>query len=137
MTGDVPELTDLPPGLKAAMDLWEHIAAFAWGQFLQEDRGVVLVTEDDLLAAAQAMRSGQAVELQLSYVAAREIPKGDDFLHVISSYDPQRQIVLLIGRPSGGGAEQDEQLYVLEANENGRPLPRTCFEAMQGDTPPD
>jgi hypothetical protein len=130
MTDDAPELTDLPPALHAAMELWERLAAFAWGQSLALDRGVVIVREEDLLAAALAKRAGQPVELPLGFVPVKDVPSGDDFLHAISKYDVKRQVVLLVGRPGKDGAEDDEQLFVLEASEHGRPLPEACFEAM-------
>lgn len=126
----VPELTDVPPALQAAIELWEHLAAFAWAETLAYGRGILLAREAELLAAAQAKQVGRPVEMPLSFVPMLEVPSGDDFLHVISKYDVKRQIVLLVGREGRKGAEDDEQLFVLEANEKGRPLPEQCLNMM-------
>lgn len=131
MSNDLPELTDVPAPLASAMALWEHLAAYAWEQTIALGRGVVLVGEEDLLCGAQAKARGESISLPLGFVPMVEIPSGDDFLHIIRSYDVKRQVVLLVGRAERKGAEDDEQLFVLEANEAGRPLPEDCFFAMQ------
>lgn len=129
---NVPELTDVPPPLSAAIRLWEHIAAYAWEQTLALGRGVVLVGEEGLLAAGEAKARREPVILPLGFVPMLEVPSGDDFLQIISQYDVKRQVVLLVGRRGKEGAEDDEQLFVLESSEQGgRPVPEECFYSMQ------
>ena len=46
----------------------------------------------------------------MNYIAADDVPAGDDFRTLMLSHDPSRQVVLIIG---GGGA--DEIAIVVEA----------------------
>lgn len=118
------------PALKAAIDLWETLAAFAWEQMLAHGRGVVLAREDDLRQAQQRKADGSEFELSLGYVSMQQVPAGDDFLKIIAEYDLRKQIVLLVERSGASGGEDDEQLFVLEAGEQGKPSPEECFYAM-------
>lgn len=118
--------------ITAAITLWEHLAAFAWEQFISSGRGVVLMEEQALTRAAEAARSNSpplAAQIGPGYVCVRDVPPSDDFAPIIAEYNPQRQIALLVR-----GSDEDERLYVLETSErHGRPTPRECFEARQSD----
>lgn len=131
MSDSATHIDDLSPQLRAAITLWEPLAAYAWEQTLTFGRGVVVLQQDEMMDAAEAMREGQPISLTPGFVPMQEVPSGDDFLQIIAGYDVKKQIVLLIGRSDRDGAEDDEQLIVLEANESGRPLPEECFYARQ------
>jgi hypothetical protein len=120
--------------LRAAIALWDSIAAFAWEQSLALGRGVVLAQGEQLIAAQQQQSTDEAVTLPLGYVPMLDVPSGDDFLQIIANYDMTRQIVLLIGTVDRAGGEDDEQLLVLEASEDGgRATPEECFYTRQRD----
>lgn len=130
------ESCDPDPHMATAVSLWETLAAFAWEQFITNGRGVVLIEQPALDAAAMRARSGAAVsatEIDPGYVCVRDVPPSDDFAPIIAEYEPQRQIVLLL-RLKGG----DERLYVLETSErHQRPTPRECFESLPHRDQPD
>lgn len=111
------------------MTLWEHLAAFAWEQHLTEGKGVVLADHDELLAAAEQVRGGESSALSLGYVGASEVPPGDDFLKIILESDPKKHVLLLV-RHDDNEREEDEQLYVLEPADSGRPSPRECYRQI-------
>jgi len=116
--------------IAAAIAVWEPLAAFAWGQFISNGRGVVLLEQSSLSAAAEKARQGESIaidELDPGYVCARDVPPSDDFAPIIAEYDPNRQIALLV-RPERG----DERLYILETSElHQRPTPRECFDSLR------
>jgi hypothetical protein len=97
------------------MRRWEHIARFAWAAVQREGRGVVLVDRSDLLA------DDDDGPVPLGFVPATHIPRGDDFATIIQSYDPLRQVALLVGGTGG-----EEQLLVLEPADASRPGPPDC-----------
>lgn len=111
------------------MTLWEHLAAFAWEQHLTEGKGVVLAEHDELLAAAARVSKGESSSLWLGYIGASEVPPGDDFLKIILESDPKKQVLLLV-RHGESDREEDEQLYLLEPAESGRPSPQECYRQI-------
>ena len=104
------------PALRTALDAWERLAAFGWREHQIKGRGVVVINRRDLLAnAANARR------LPLSYVPLDHIPAGDDVGPLVRDYDPNNQIVLLVGERVG-----DEQIYVMASDAQTRPVPAQC-----------
>jgi hypothetical protein len=123
--------------LRAAIELWEEAAAFAWDQFLALGRGVVLIDQEELFAAQRIKAGGGTAEPTLAYVPLTHIPPGADFRRPILEYDPRRQIVLLVRSIDGDEAGADDgsdtadlRLYVIEASEQGRPTPEKCVKGQ-------
>jgi hypothetical protein len=112
---------------RAAAGLWTWLAAFAWAHYEAAGRGAVLVQRDELHAAyAQHQRDEQPI-MSPSYFLAEHVPKGEDFRAVLMQYDPQREIVLIVG-----GHEQDEVLLRLSCEHGDRPTPQACCETVRG-----
>ncbi|HRP62940.1 MAG TPA: hypothetical protein PK400_06590 [Phycisphaerales bacterium] len=113
------------PILNAAMALWEPLAAFAWDCYLVCGPGVLVVDEQTLLLTAAQHEAGRSVPIQPGYAPLTDIPPGDDFIRIVKTYNPRRQIVLMV--IAGEADSMREQLLVLEAGDGGRPTPPECF----------
>lgn len=128
MTSELERGADAPMGRaiddvqRAAMALWDDLAAYAWSAFCRSGRGVVLIDRADLSAAART--GGPAPPL--SYVPVGLIPSGDDFASIISRYDPRREVALLVGDQGG-----DEQLLVLSPAGRDRRAPADFTDAIR------
>lgn len=119
--------------LEAATELWEHLAAFAWDQFVTFGRGVVLMRASDLFAARGALCAGKSPppDFAPGFVPLTHIPPGDDFRALIGSLNPREQLALLVQRDDDSDAENREQLYVLETAGSARLPPEECYFAQQ------
>lgn len=115
------------PTLKAAMALWEPLAAFAWDCYLVCGPGVIVIDRQTLLLAAAQHETGRPATIQPGYAPLTDIPPGDDFIHVVKTYNPRKQIVLMV--VAGESDSMEEHLLVLEAGEGGRPTPPECFQS--------
>ena len=96
------------PEINAAMRLWTELSAFARESWRLSGRGAVLMERTLLLDHA----SGDPVP-PLNYIAAEDVPTGDDFRTLMLQYEPERQVVLILG---GGGSE--ELALVIEQAES-------------------
>ena len=95
------------PEITAAMRLWAELFSFARASWELSGRGAVLMERTVRLAHAP----GEPVP-SMNYIAAEDVPTGDDFRALMLQYDPSRQIVLILG---GSGA--DELAMVIEQAE--------------------
>ena len=86
------------PAVRAAMRLWESLAALAWEEYRRLGRGLLVVDRDDLLAAHTRHDREAAAERIATYFPADGVPRGDDYRGVLEQYDPRTQILVLIGR---------------------------------------
>ena len=110
---------DLPPDLRAALDLWEPLAARAWAHHQQAGRGMLIVTRAQLEAARAA---AGAFDVEPTWFPITHMPPKDDYHAVVRDHDPDHEIVLLVGE-----SDADEQLYVIRADPTrARPTPPTC-----------
>ncbi|MCH2132329.1 MAG: hypothetical protein MK116_01135 [Phycisphaerales bacterium] len=111
--------------IDAASANWDRIAEFAWKSYRLGGPGAVLVLGEDLLRAGlEAGPGGESSPaegglLPMNYFAREDIPPGDDFRSLMDTYDPETQVVLMVGSPEG------EQVLVLEARDGGRRPPRS------------
>ena len=81
---------------------WRDFAAFAWGKYVSEGRGAVVV---DL---AKATKSGGSLQVPTYYVAERSerlSQRGgwpnDEVAEVIREYDPEQDVVFIFVRLDG------------------------------------
>ena len=95
------------PEIEAATALWPELSAFARDSHALSGRGAVLIERASLL---DPERAGECPVM--NYIAADDVPSGDDFRTLMLNHDPERQVVLIIG---GGGAE--EIAIVVEAGD--------------------
>ncbi|MCA9291216.1 MAG: hypothetical protein KDA25_08805 [Phycisphaerales bacterium] len=114
--------------LDAVSDLWDDLAAFAWHRHSIQGRGVVVCWDDDLYAAAESVRRGEAAFPNVSYVPIAAVPPGDDYRAIMSDYEPARQILVLVAAE----ADESEELFLFEAS-GDRPAPEACFESRAAD----
>ena len=96
------------PEIAAAMRLWSELSTFAMDSWRLSGRGAVLMERALLLDHAP----GDPVP-PLNYIAAEDVPPGDDFRTLMLQYEPERQVVLILG---GGGSE--ELALVIEQAES-------------------
>lgn len=101
--------------IEAASACWDEIAAFAWKSYQLSGRGAVLVLAGDLHSAAERQ---PGVPLTMNYFAQEDVPAGDDFRSLMGTYEPQTQVMLMIG-----DQEQGEQVLILEATDGQRARP--------------
>ena len=104
----------------------ELIAAYSWGHYLAEGRGMVIVYEEDFIHADAPQLKG----LRFAYAA-----KGGDLLHKVSghfkekewgwmdTYDPDEKAILIVLREGGGTSG-----YLI----GGRMKPSECFARTVG-----
>ncbi|MBG82961.1 MAG: hypothetical protein CMJ40_00270 [Phycisphaerae bacterium] len=107
---------DLTNLISSASACWNQIARFSWDSYRLSGRGAVLVLGQDLVAAA-ASDVGEAV-LPMNYFAREDVPSGDDFRSLMDTYEPESQVMLMIG-----GLEDGEQVMILEASDGQRARP--------------
>jgi len=119
-----PELPDQATReeIAAAVLLWDHLAAFAWGHARQSGRGALLLHRDQLLTAAERKLAGKTFPLMPTFLAAADIPRGDDFRPRIAAADPAQSIMLIVARA------QDEAVLLELQTPGTRPTPPACFE---------
>ncbi|MCH2149045.1 MAG: hypothetical protein MK095_06380 [Phycisphaerales bacterium] len=91
------------PEVEAAMALWPVLLPFAQQSHELSGPGAVLMERARLL---EPEGDGPV----MNYIAAEDVPAGDDFRPLMLQYDPARQVVLILG---GAGAA-DELVLVLE-----------------------
>ena len=70
----------------------------------------------DLVAAAES-DPDEAV-LPMNYFAREDVPSGDDFRSLMDNYQPESQVMLMIG-----GLADGEQVMILEASDGQRVRP--------------
>ncbi len=124
------ETGKLDPEVRAAIDLWTPLAAAAWERYLAHGPGVLLIGRDELLAAharrgEDGDEDGPRVVLP-GFVPLSMIPRGDDFRPLLATYDPTRQVMLLVRDPDGA-----ERMVTLEADGVTRPTPEACYRARE------
>ena len=90
--------------IEAATAMWPVLWSFAQDSHALSGRGAVLMERESLLDPGRG--GGHPV---MNYIAAEDVPAGDDFRALMLSHDPSSQVVLIIG---GGGA--DEIAIVVE-----------------------
>jgi len=113
---------------RAAAALWKWLAAVAWAHYESAGRGALLVRRDELHNAyAQQQRHEQPI-MNPTYFLAEHVPKGEDFRAVLMQYDPQREIVLIVG-----GDERDEVLLRLSCEQRDRATPKACCEQVKNE----
>ena len=110
--------------ISAATALWEHLAARAWGQYQARGRGVLLLEHDQLQAAHSQLQDDTPITIEPDFLPATFIPRGDDFRHVLTTYDPERMVMLLVREADGS-----DTLLALECAD--RTSPAACFEAWR------
>jgi hypothetical protein len=98
---------DVPgPDVEAAMARWPMLHEFARRSHELAGPGAVLMERS-------ALRSAKADEdVPMNYIAAEDVPSGDDFRPLMLQIDPERQLMLILG---GDGIE--ETVLVLERNQ--------------------
>ena len=82
---------------------------------------VLLLDEGELHAAHARARAAEPVDLGPTYLPAAHVPRGDDFLPLLRTYDPARQVLLLVRAADG-----EERLFALTADGDTRPAPAVC-----------
>jgi hypothetical protein len=94
---------DTPEGhQKMLRSEWREFAAFAWGKYLSEGRGAVVVN------FRRGKQSGSRLQIPTSYVAD-ESPRlaklggwpGEDIAQIVRQYDPQQEVLFLFLRLDG------------------------------------
>ena len=97
---------DPGPDVEAAMARWPSLHEFARRSHELSGPGAVLVERD-------ALRSTPVEdELPMNYIAAGDVPAGDDFRPLMLRIEPHRQVMLILG-----GDGLDETVLVLERNQ--------------------
>lgn len=91
--------------IRAASALWPVLLAFAQDSSRLSGRGAVLMEREELLK-----QDTEAGHPAMNYIAAADVPAGDDFRTLMLNYDPDRQVVLILG-----GAGIEEIAIVVEA----------------------
>lgn len=109
---------------KAATTLWPELAAFAWAHYRISGRGLTMVRRTELLQAADAKKQGGSPVLSPSWFLAEHAPPGDDYRPVMREYDPDTEILLLVG----GDDPEDEALLRLRCDDAARPRPEAAYE---------
>jgi len=94
------------PEVEAAMARWPQLHDFARRSHALSGPGAVLVERRTLLSA------GDEDVIPMNYVAAQDVPSGDDFRPLMLQIDPERQLMLILG-----GDGLDETVLVLERNQ--------------------
>jgi hypothetical protein len=81
---------------------WRDFAAFAWGKYLKEGRGAIVV---DLIKAS---KSGESLQVPSYYVAeaSERLSKlggwpNPDIADVVNEYDPEQDVVFIFLRLDG------------------------------------
>jgi hypothetical protein len=81
---------------------WSDFAAFAWGKYLSEGRGAVVV---DLM---KALKSGEKLQVPTYYVAdgSERLSKrggwpNEEIADVVKEYDPEQDVVFIFLRLDG------------------------------------
>jgi hypothetical protein len=100
--------TEPSPEITAAMRLWTELSTFAAESWRLSGRGAVLMERTVLLAHAP----GDPVP-PLNYISAEDVPAGDDFRTLMLQYEPERQVVLILG-----GGDSGELALVIEPSES-------------------
>ncbi len=89
-------------------DYWLHFAAFAYGQYMLNGRGAVLV-------------SGSTTdENEMMYVTLQQLAHYPDIAKGVQDYDPEAQIVVIIALPG---------ILALQIHK-GEPTPPNTFRVM-------
>lgn len=107
---------DLTKLISAASSSWNEIARFSWNSFQMSGRGAVLVLAEDLLRAAHS--GSDKPDLPMNYFAREDVPSGDDFRSLMDTYEPDTQVMLMIG-----GLGDAEQVMIMEASDGQRARP--------------
>ena len=95
---------DTSSEISAAMNLWPDLFTFASRSWELSGRGAVLMERE-------ALRSHEADDPPpgMNYIAAADVPSGDDFQSLMLQYEPTKQVVLILG-----GGTLDEIAMVIE-----------------------
>ena len=88
------------------MALWPVLLPFAQRSYELSGPGAVLMERSCLLDP----HGGEPV---MNYIAAEDVPAGDDFRPLMLQYDHTRQIVLILG----GDGDAEELVLVLETQD--------------------
>ena len=88
------------------MARWSTLHDFAQRSHALSGPGAVLVERQSLRSASETE------EIPMNYIAADDVPSGDDFRPLMLKIEPERQLMLIIG-----GDGQDETVLVLERNQ--------------------
>ena len=110
-----------PDLIAAATDLWDYLAARAWGNYRSHGRGVLMLEADQLQTARQQQAAGEPITVEPDFLPLHYVPSGDDFRPLILQYDPERQALLLIRL-----SDNSDQLIALEPHD--RLAPEACFD---------
>jgi len=117
-----------PPGPAGhALAAWEPLAAFAWRSYERRGRGLVLAHEQTIERLARTP-DDPAARSALAFVELFKVPAADDFRPLMEAYDPEREVLVLVGI----GDEGEEVLLRLAARSGDRPAPPACA-AADGD----
>jgi hypothetical protein len=102
---------------------WGDLAAFAWGKYLSEGRGVVVV---DLMRASKSAGSLQVPTYYVADGGERLSTIGgwpnDEIAEVVREYDPDRDVVFIFVRLNGN---------VFHYNASDELTPPRAYEARR------
>ena len=101
-----PSAADPGPDVEAAMARWPMLHEFARRSHALSGPGAVLVERQSLRTTSMDD------EIPMNYIAAEDVPSGDDFRPLMLQIDPERQLMLILG-----GDGLDETVLVLERNQ--------------------
>ena len=88
------------------MARWPELHDFARRSHALSGPGAVLLER-------QTLRTASAEQpIPMNYIAAEDVPSGDDFRPLMLQIDPERQLMLILG-----GDGLDETVLVLERNQ--------------------
>ena len=102
------DTSDPTSEISAAMTLWSDLFTFARRSWELSGRGAVLMER----AALRTFVAGDPVPA-MNFIAAVDVPGGDDFHSLMLQYEPERQVVLILG-----GDESGELALVIEPSES-------------------
>ena len=88
------------------MARWPELLEFSRRSHELSGPGAVLMERSSLLAA------GTEERVPMNYVAAQDVPAGDDFRPLMLKIDPDHQVMLILG-----GDGNEETVVVLERNQ--------------------
>jgi len=88
------------------MARWSTLHEFALRSHELSGPGAVLMEREVLRSAKEDD------EIPMNYIAAEDVPSGDEFRPLMLRIDPERQLMLILG---GDGV--DETVLVLERNQ--------------------
>jgi hypothetical protein len=94
---------DTPEGhQKLLRSEWREFAAFAWGKYLSEGRGAIIIN------LRQGRLSGSKLQVPTSYLAegSQRLAKlggwpGEEVAQIVRQYDPEQDVVFLFLRLDG------------------------------------